>query len=281
MNEWESLSEQERDFINYLRTARGPCPDDETWLAFQQGTLPPDQAEEVQAHVHLCGTCQADLQVLKRFAQCEAGELPEPPDWPEVQKRGRERFYAFLEQQKPVASGDAPSWWLKLKGVFLHPAFAYLLLAALVYPAYRGLVGQPEVVTKVVPEKQIVEVEKPGLEIASLRTFELRSSERAVRSRPQVVRVDPDEPYFALSFLVPISERPEFIYEVEIRDSQGRVVAVEKSARPQDELGNFFLVCRRDLFSPGRYELQVKEVNKTTHAVRQEFNFSFTVSERR
>lgn len=282
MNEWEALSEQEQDFINYLRTKRGPCPDDETLITYHEGGLPADQAEEVEAHVHLCGTCQVAMRMLERFDECWAGELPEPPDWPEIQQRSRERFYAFLERQKrpQVSSPKRLSFWGKLRGVVLQPAFAYLLLAALVYPAYRGLVGRPQIIEKPVKEKEIVEVEKPAFDIAAPTTFELRSPERAPSQGPSIVRLRPDEPFFALSFFVPISERSEFVYDLEIRDGQGRVVAAEKAARPQDELGNFLLVCRRDLFSPGRYELRVREVIKTTQAVRRRFSFSFTVSKK-
>jgi hypothetical protein len=280
MNEPESLSEWEQDFINYVRTKRGPCPDDETLIAFREDALPSDQAQRIEAHVRLCGTCQVAIEMLKRFDACVAGDLPEPPDWPEVEKRSRERFYAFLKQQR-ASRPERPSFWEKLRGVLWHPALAYLLLlGVLAHSAYRERFRQLDVVREVVPEKQIVEVEKPGLEIVSLRTFELRSPERAARGGPQVVRVNPGEPYFALSFFVPISERPEFVYDVEIRDRQGRLVAAEKAAQPQDELGNFLLVCRRELFSPGEYELRVQEVNKTTQAVTRTFSFSFTVSER-
>jgi hypothetical protein len=279
MNEQESLSEWEQDFINYVRTKRGPCPDDETLIAFREDALPSDQAQRIEAHVRLCGTCQVAIEMLKRFDACVAGDLPEPPDWPEVEKRSRERFYAFLKQQR-ASLPERQSFWGKLKGVFLHPAFAYLLLAAMAYPAYRGLFGKPEAVKEVVKEPKLVEVEKPGLDIATLSTFEPRPADRAAVEGPGVVRLAADERFFALSFFVPISERPEFIYEVEIRNRQGQLVAGEKAARPQDELGNFLLVCRRELFSSGEYELRVQEVNKTTQTVTRTFSFSFTVLER-
>jgi hypothetical protein len=285
MNESESTFDHEQEFINYLRKKRGPCPDDDTLIAFYERTLSPDQAERIQAHVHLCGTCQVAMEMLERYDQCQAEELPLPPDWPEIERRSRERFYAFLKSQK-VSSPARVSFWERLRGVFLqlvrnvvwHPALAYLLVLALAYPAYRGLFRKPEVVTKVVPQKEIVEVEKPALGIEAVTDFvELKSPERAASAGPSIVRLRPDKPSFALSFSVPISERPEFVYDVEVRDSQGRVVAAEKAAQPRDELGNFLFVCRRELFSPGRYELQVKEVNKTTQAVTRTFSFLFTV----
>lgn len=166
---------------------------------------------------------------------------------------------------------------MKLRAMIAHPALAYLLVLVLLYPAYRGLFRKPEVVT--VPVKEIVEVEKPTPG-ATFLTFKLEEPVRGAGQRLTTVRLAPDEKFFALSFFVPISSRPEFVYEVEVRDSQERVVMADKQARAQDSLGNFSLMCPRDLFSSGKYELRVKEVNKTTQAVRGEFKFSFVVAER-
>lgn len=287
MNEWESQSEREQELINYLRTERGPCPDDETLIGFHEGQLPPGEVERIRVHVGLCGSCQVAMETLDRFDQCQAGELPEAPDWPVVERRSRDRFAAFLKSQR-VDARERPSFWEKLRAVVLQPvrrvsvaqAVAYLLVLALAYPAYRGLFGKPEVVTRVGPEKPIVELEKPSFAIVALKTFELRLPERAPRQEPSVLQLNPDEPLVGLSFFVPISERPEFVYDVEIRDGRGQVVAAEKAVRSQDEFGNFLLVCRRDLFSLGEYELHVSEENKTTQAVRREFSFSFAVLEK-
>jgi hypothetical protein len=106
MSEEESLSELEREFINYLRMKRGSCPDNDTLIACHEQTLPSDQAQKVAAHIQLCGTCQIAMNMLKRFDDLMAGELPEPPDWPEVEKRSRERFYAFLKQQRASQQKD-------------------------------------------------------------------------------------------------------------------------------------------------------------------------------
>jgi hypothetical protein len=278
MNEEKSLSEREEDFIDYVRRKRGPCPENDALIAYQEQTLSSDQAEPITAHVRFCGSCQLGLQMLERYERLETEELPEPPNWPDVEKRSRERFAAFLKQQ-PAPAPERPSFFDRLRSVFLHPAVAYVLLAALAYPAYRGLFGEPKVVREVIKEPQIVEVEKPTPDIAALRTFELRLPERAVSQGITTVRLAPDDRFFALAFFAPISERPELVYDVEIHDSQGRLVAEEKAARPQDQLGNFLLVCRRELFSSGAYELQVKEMNTTTQVLAREFKFLFTVAE--
>jgi hypothetical protein len=138
----------------------------------------PDETEQVQAHVQLCGSCQVAIEMLERFEQCLAGELPEPPDWPKVERRSRKRFYAFLESQKPSPPG--PSFWETLRGVFSWetlkivfspPGLAYLLVLALAYPAYLGLFRKPEVVREVIKEPQIVEVEKAALRTVKAGSF--------------------------------------------------------------------------------------------------------------
>lgn len=279
MNQEERLDSILQDYINDRRMRRGGCPNGETLVAFQEGTLAAEATDKIQAHVEACGFCQRKLRLLHKFDECEQAEFHEPPDWPEIERRTRDRFYAFLASQakKKRVHEAGKGFWVKVKAVCAHPALAYLLVLALLYPAYRGLFRKPEVVREPVRVREVVQVEKPAFDIATLRAFELKSPERTATGGRAVVRLSPDEAHFVLSFFVPISERPEFVYDVEIRDRQGQLVAAEKAARAQDELGNFLLVCRRELFSPGEYELQVKEVNKMTQAVRREFSFSFTV----
>jgi hypothetical protein len=123
-----------------------------------------------------------------------------------------------------------------------------------------------------------VEVAKPALDIAAVPRLELKLAERAAFGGPPIVQLAPDEKFFAVSFFVPIRERPEFVYDLAIHNSEGQLVAAKKAVRAQDEFGNFFLVCRRELFSPGEYELQVKEVNTKTQETKRGFRFPFTVS---
>ncbi|GEM_PF-5784889 len=278
MNDRKTPSEIERDFIDYLRQKRGPCPDDETLIAFHEQKLPADHAKRIETHLTLCTTCQDAIRVLQRFDECQSETLPEPPEWPDVSQRLRSRFHAFLEQQKPARpESTSTSFWNRIKNIALHPALAYLLIAALLYPAYRGLFGKPQVVTKIVPQKEIVTVEKPPVDIATVPRVELKAGIRAAGASPPSIRLSPEVPFFILAFFVPVSERPEFVYRVEIYDRGGELIARQAEARPQDRLGNFLLLCRRDLFSPGEYELRVEEVNRTTQAVRRTFRFSFVM----
>lgn len=278
MSDRKTPSEIERDFIDYLRQKRGPCPDDETLIAFHEQKLPADRTKQIETHLNLCTTCQDAIRLLQRFDEGQSETLPEPPDWPDVRQRLQSRFHAFLEQQKPTGPESAStSFWNQVKSIALHPVLAYLLIALLLYPAYRGLFGKPQVVTKIVPQKEIVTVEKPTVDIATVPRVDLKAGIRAAGASPPSIRLSPEVPFFILTFFVPVSERPEFAYQVEIYDHRGKPIARQPEARPQDRLGNFLLLCRRDLFSPGEYELRVKEVDRATQAVRRTFRFSFVM----
>ena len=289
-----------QDYVNDLRARRGECPQEEPLVAFQEGALTGDPAAEIEAHLAICGLCQMRLRWIEQCERLEGADIEEPGNWTEIERRGRARFHAFLESQaKKEQKREAKAGILqRMKALLLRPAFAYLLVLALLYPAYQWVFEKPEalVVKEPVKETEIVEVEKPvpspsriaevekpapSLGRATLPpSFELRSTERGAGEGRAVVRLSPGDKSFVLTFLAPISELPEFVYNLEVRDSRGQVVTSKKEARAKDWLGNFSLEYNRKLFPPGEYELRVKEVNKKTQAVRREFTFSFTVQNR-
>ncbi len=287
MREEERADSMFQDYINDLRARRGECPQDEILTSFREGMLTGGPAAEIETHLAICGLCHVRLRWIERCERLEEADIEEPGDWPEIERRGRERFHAFLDSKaKKEQKREAKAGILqRMRALLLSPALAYLLVLALLYPAYKGFFQMPEVlvVKEPVKETEIVEVQKPApsLGMATLsRSFELRLAERGAGERRRVVRLHQGDEFFALSFRVPISELPEFVYNLEIRDSQGQVVASEQEARAQDWLGNFSVVCDRELFPPGEYELRVKEVNKKTQAVRNEFTFYFAVRNR-
>lgn len=74
----------------------------ELFIDYQDGTLPPDDAAQVRAHLASCPTCQREwsaLQEITRKLDLLPAEQPSP--------RLRENFYAMLETHQRDA--DAPS----------------------------------------------------------------------------------------------------------------------------------------------------------------------------
>ncbi|MEW6208782.1 MAG: zf-HC2 domain-containing protein [Acidobacteriota bacterium] len=280
MNEDEPFDSTLENYVDYLRARRGRCPAQDALIAYQSGTLEADDLTGVREHVELCADCKTILRLLESFDQHTSDQIEETGDWLEIEQRGRERFHAFLESkaEKKPAPELKPGYLSRIKSLMLRPAFAYILLLALLYPAYRGIFHKPDVVKETITETVTVEVEKPRpvIDVASLQTIKLQAVERAGGGRQSVVRLSDREAGFFLSFLVPVSERPQFVYNLEIRNAQGQVVTEKKEAG-HDLLGNFRIMCDRSFFPPGRYELRVKEINKTTQSMGREFTFSFSV----
>lgn len=93
MSEKEEFNLSEEEFINYLRQRKGLCPEEEVLVAYSEGGLSADKANEVADHVQICLGCQDTLRILDLE---KSEDLPEPPDWPEIEKRTRSRFMAYL-----------------------------------------------------------------------------------------------------------------------------------------------------------------------------------------
>src|SRR5437667_270173 len=137
-----------RPGIRELQERRGPCPSSEDLVAFRDSRLPVEEAARVRDHVEACGLCDAQLGRL---------EAADRPLW---------------------RSG----WALVQK-----PAFAYGLVALLLFPAYRGLI-QP------VGNVGIAPVPSFSLDV-------VRSDSQSQKS--PFVRLADNERFFLLSFFIP------------------------------------------------------------------------------
>lgn len=74
----------------------------ELFIDYQDGTLPPDEAAQMRAHLASCPTCQREWSALQEITR-KLAQLPSP----EPSARLRENFYAMLETHQRDA--DAPS----------------------------------------------------------------------------------------------------------------------------------------------------------------------------
>jgi hypothetical protein len=73
------------------------------FIDYQDGTLPPDEAAELRAHLTSCPTCQREWSALQEMTR----KLDALPVEEEPSPRLREQFYAMLETHQRDA--DAPS----------------------------------------------------------------------------------------------------------------------------------------------------------------------------
>ncbi len=164
-----------------------------------------------------------------------------------------ERMKAFDREPSP-GSGRRVLAWLQA------PAVAYALAAALLYPAYLGVFGRRQV-----PDTRpaVAQPSAPGVEPAKVLDL---SPERGARAR-----VSPGESdrFLVLAFMVPV--RGGARYSAVIIGEDGKAVAPPRELEDREGAGNFYLVCGKDLFPPGRYTLTVTESGGRT------FTFPFSL----
>ncbi len=163
--------------------------------------------------------------------------------------------------------------------LFLKPAVAYFLILLLIYPAYQGAFRKPQIVKEVIKEKEIVEVPKSMNEIGTTREFSLGAGAIRNAGEEKPIVVSGRDAYFTLSFFVPIEAVPNFRYDLQIRRSHGELVGEQKEIVSRDGLGNFSVVCSKQLFKNGDYVLKVFKVDRASSAVKNEYTFNFRISQ--
>lgn len=193
---------------------------------------------------------------------------------------------AALRPEKELArllptSSRSERWtdgFRRLGKIFWQPALAYSLALCLAYPAYRGLVQKPQIITKI--ETQTVPAPAPPSDafIGATRDFALASRTRDDRAGERTVALAPGDAFFTLSFFIPIQSDSRRRYDVDIRDARGALIAERQDVASRDGLGNFSLVCPRTLFKDGSYILNVRRMDRTRLTVEREDHFRFNVT---
>jgi hypothetical protein len=158
-------------------------------------------------------------------------------------------------EEPPRAS--AFEWLRRLKQRFprllLTAALAYgaaLVVSAPVYVAVFSRVPAPAVAPAGAA---------PSLPaVGSARRLELGAGPTRAAGAGDDLTLAPDDAYVVLSFLVPLRKDAGATYTATLEDGAGRVVVGPQPVRSVDELGNFVLVCRGDLFAPGEYRLTIE-----------------------
>lgn len=201
-----------------VRAQRGECPAIEVLTRFSFGDSPQAEAEEVREHLAKCGLCDALLHRMKGFPESAAGTAAWAP-----------RFLVYLKS----------------------PVLGYVLAAALIYPAYRGL-RPPPPAPPVQPQPAAVEA-PPGLSLND------------VRGAAGGTAAATAEGHFLIHFALPVSADKR--YRATIRAADGKVIVAGLPIRSWDSLGNFSLLCRAADFPSGKYSVEIEEVDAGTGTV--------------
>jgi hypothetical protein len=220
-----------------MRRRAGSCPNAATLAGFADDSLLPDEADDVRAHVSVCGICDSLVESLRNFDHPVTSSLP---GWAATERRLRERVF------------PKPHWWRWV----LHPAVAYGLLLA-------------TVIVTVTPFRRAVSptaVAPSRIEMQSVRTIDLNTTRGA--GAPHVPLGSADG-FVLLSFL--IDTHRGFLYEASL--DGGKTQDVESS----DGNGNFAVLVNRGLLSPGAHRLTVTEVDPASGKVERSLDFPFQV----
>lgn len=204
--------------------------------------LSPDEKATIEKHIESCASCYKEIQTLKSAnLELEAQEKEKKP--------ASAKGISFAERITETLI------WLVRK-----PAFAYLIIVLLAYPAARWLLRQPQPpVPPVSPEKVY-----------------MLSEQTRTPAKPTVVLRDKNDRLIRLD--IPLwPDLDNNSYELMIKAENGQTIFETKSFAEFGSQGIFQLVLSGDSFSDGGYVLIVKEKNKKDPSISSETNFPFQI----
>jgi hypothetical protein len=177
---------------------------------------------QLQNHVEVCGFCDVQLSKLESTSEPRKLRLP-----------------AFL--QKPLVP--------------------YALLALLLYPAYRGLVGPAKESPGGPAAGNVTATVPRTVGVLPVRSFSLdRVRSDASVHTPPVIHLSDEAGFFLLSFFVPVKASAEYHYDMAVAHGDGTAVVPAQTLKTCDSQGNCSLLCDTALFPAGRYEVRITEV---------------------
>lgn len=151
----------------------------ELFIDYQDGSLPPDEAAQMRAHLASCPTCQREWSALQEITR-KLDQLPQP----QPSARLRENFYAMLETHQRDL--DAPSPFALAKNRLdrffeailpaqpaLQFAFALALLAAGIFAGARWLQKPAVVVPDAKSQQELADLRAQVNGMGKLVTYSL------------------------------------------------------------------------------------------------------------
>lgn len=132
------------------------CPTFAALEAFFQGKLRAGTLEQVTSHLVICKQCLLELRTIRDISGEESINTS----------------HGFIS-------------WDRVRALMLHPAVAYLIVLALIYPAYRGLFVKSSEVRRAAPEEKVtlsLGTKRPEVPVASLPPATKAEENRVTRS---------------------------------------------------------------------------------------------------
>jgi len=205
--------------------------------AESKSDLTKDEVSSIGNHLENCDHCREELQILTDVNKALSTDRKNP------------RSKTFIHRLKNII----PSFGFK-------PAFAYIIILLLLYPAWLGIFRQrgsfePTVANYI---------------------FELIPSDtRSEQTEAHIVDISPAADQFSLSVTIPILSDEDIRYDAVILDAENKIIWRKTDIKSLDEYGSFLLICHRRFFKEGIYSMIIEEIDVRRNQKLNEFVFSF------
>ena len=198
-----------------------------------------DDLLQIENHLESCSDCKRELLLLDKVNQSL-----NPP-----------KGFSFFEKVEQKLSDI-------FSIVLIKPAFVYVVILLLLYPAYLGLFKSKKTL-------------EPNIAQANyeLLQFDTRSD----ATQENEIKILPQTEMFSLSFNIPILANENIRYDAKIFDANKKNVWRKSDIKSMDEYGTFLLICHNRFFTEGVYSLIIDEFNLTNNQKQNEFVFLFKV----
>jgi len=202
-------------------------------FAEEPETLTPEDAAAVVKHLQSCPACHQEIQTLKRANL-------------EMEAHQKEQKAGFAEEASAWKRAVERLIWLVRK-----PAFAYLIIILLAYPAARWLMPR----------------------LSPAEVYSLIEQTRAPQKPTQVLRsAEEEEVRLRVPYWPDLEARR---YELRIEIESGLSVFTVQNFSGFGDQGFFYLDLNVRYFSDAVYFLIVKEISKEDASVFEETRFPF------
>jgi len=241
--ELEELRWLSSDVKEHKELFESPHIESEKLVTFAEDpeTLSPDEAAAIVKHLQSCPLCYEELQTLKS-ANLE--------------------LEALEKKEKPKFAKEASVWEKiaeRIVRLVRKPAFAYIIVILLAYPAGRWLFYKSP----------------PSPKVAAERVYLLSEQTRITGEPTSVLRSDKDKQVrVAIPFWPDLENQS---YELKVNNESGQTIFAIKDFTDFGDQNLFQLVLNTDSISDGRYVLILRETNKKDPNISSETYFPFHI----
>ncbi len=217
--------------------------------------LTPDQASSVRTHLEICRSCSSEVATLRQVSDALAGA---PTD---ARRKGRKARWTSWR-------GSLSSFLRPLSGV--SPVPAYVLVLVLLLPASSGVRHWLD------RERETAVPEALPFRTVTSPVFLGSGTERGdAEPTPVITAAESEE--ITLILQAPIVEGGAFRYDAELLGPAGESLWEQEGVQSIDQFGTIVLFISARELSPGRYAVQLHEMDAEGREDLQTFLYRFRV----